>query len=128
MMLPLVVVFCVSILLIVVGKHWMYSRWNMDYMVLLVGDLILFAASLFSFRLYIKALRDSNPQVFLRMLYSSLLVKMFFVLGATLIYLFFAGKEVNKAAILGCFVLYIIYTYVEVKTLMRMFKNLPRNA
>jgi hypothetical protein len=97
-------------------------------MVLSVGNLVLFLATAFSFYLYSKALRNKNVNVFLRMMYSSLLVKMIFCLAATLLYLFLAGSEVNRAAIIACFVLYMVYTYMEVKVLMRLSKNSPKNG
>src|SRR5882757_5736883 len=112
---PISALFIVVILLALAGRNWLVAQWNLDYMVLLVGNTVLFLATAFSFYLYSKALRNNNVQVFLRMMYSSLLVKMVFCLAATLLYLFVSGKDVNKAGILGCFVLYIAYTFLEVK-------------
>ena len=125
---PIVAIFVVVALLALAARNWLAERWNMDYLVLSVGNLVLFLATAFSFYLYSKALRNKNVQLFLRMMYSSLLVKMVFCLAATLIYLFVAGKGVNKAAIIGCFVLYMVYTYIEVKVLMRLSKNSPKNG
>jgi len=126
--LPLAVIFAVTTVFFVVARGWLLMQWNMDYRVLLAGNGILFLATAFSFFLYSRALRDSNVQVFLRMLYASLLVKMVFCLSATLVYLFLAGKDVSKSAIIGCFCLYVLYTYAEVKVLMRMSKKSPKNA
>ena len=125
---PIAAVFVVVALLALAARNWLAERWNMDYLVLSVGNLVLFLATAFSFYLYSKALRNKNPHLFLRMMYSSLLVKMVFCLAATMIYLFVAGKDVNKAAIIGCFVLYMVYTYMEVKVLMRLSKNSPKNG
>jgi len=125
---PIVAIFVVVALLALAARNWLAERWNMDYLVLSVGNLVLFLATAFSFYLYSKALRNKNVQLFLRMMYSSLLVKMVFCLAATLLYLFIAGKDVNKAAIIACFVLYMVYTYIEVKVLMRLSKNSPKNG
>jgi len=125
---PIVAVFVIVALLALVGRNWLAEQWKMDYLVLSVGNLVLFLATAFSFYLYSKALRNKNIQLFLRMMYSSLLVKMVFCLAATLLYLFVAGKDVNKAAIIACFVLYMVYTYMEVKVLMRLSKNSPKNG
>jgi hypothetical protein len=100
----------------------------MDYLVLLTGNGILFLATGLSFYLYSKALRNANVQVFLRMLYTSLLIKMVSCLAATLLYLFLAGAAVSKYSIIGCFCLYLLYTYAEVKILTRLIKKLPKNA
>lgn len=125
---PIAAIFVIVALLALTARNWLAERWNMDYLVLLVGNLVLFLATTFSFYLYSRALRNKNIQVFLRMMYSSLLIKMVFCLAATLLYLFVAGKDVNKAAIIACFVLYMVYTYMEVKVLMRLSKNSPKNG
>jgi hypothetical protein len=125
---PIAVIFIVVTLLALTTRNWLATQWNMDFMVVLVGNAVLFLATAFSFYLYSKALRNSNVQVFLRMMYSSLLVKMMFCLVATLLYLFIGGKDVNKAGILTCLALYAVYTYIEVKVLMRLSKNQPKNG
>ena len=125
---PIAAIFVVVALFALAARSWLAERWNMDYLVLWVGNLVLFLAPTFSFYLYSKALRNKNVQLFLRMMYSSLLIKMVFCLAATLIYLFVAGKDVNKAAIIACFILYMVYTYMEVKVLMRLSKNSPKNG
>ena len=124
--LPILVLFILSSLLIWIARSWL-EGWNMDYRVLLAGNAILFLATAISFYLYSKALRNANVQAFLRMVYSSLLIKMVFCIAATLLYLFLAGKEVSKYAIIGCFVLYIFYTFLEVKVLMQLTKSGPRS-
>jgi len=123
--LPIALIFVVSSLFIVIARSWL-AGWDMGYRVLLTGNGILFLATGLSFALYSKALRNHNIQAFLRMVYSSLLIKMVFCIVATLLYLFLAGREVSKHAILGCFGLYIVYTFLEVKVLMQLSKSGPR--
>jgi hypothetical protein len=124
---PIVVVFVVVSVLLLAAHDRLAAQWNMDYRVVLVGNAVLFLATAFSFYLYSKALRNSNTQLFLRMMYSSLLVKMVSVLAAILLYLFMS-RDVNKAGIIGSLVLYVVYTYVEVKVLIRLSKNSPKNG
>ena len=124
--LPIVLIFIVISLFCLAAASWLEGR-NIDPIVLFTGNAILFAATAGSFYLYNRALHDRNVQLFLRMMYSSLLLKMAFAIGATLIYLFFAGKGVSKSAILCCYGLYIIYSTVEVSILIRLSKP-PRNA
>ena len=40
----------------------------------------------------------------------------------------FVSKDINKAGIIGSLALYVVYTYVEVKVLMRLSKNSPKNG
>ena len=105
------------------GHHTLWRNAELVY----EGNAVLFIATAFSFYLYSKALRNNNTQVFLRMMYSSLLVKMVSVLVAMLLYLF-VSKDVNKSGIMASLALYVVYTYVEVKVLMRLSKNSPKNG
>ncbi len=96
---------------------------NINYLVLLAGNGVLFLATMLSFYFYRKSLLHRNPQAFLRMVYSGMLLKMAICLGAVLVYVLLAGRGVNKIAVFGCFALYLIYTFVEVKTLMNLSKQ-----
>ena len=123
---PIFVLFIgIDILLGIIS--WLGADWNVPVKVLIIGNTLLFAATGLSFFLYRKGLVDKNVQVFLRMMYSSLLLKMVICLGGVMIYVYLAGKEVSRAGILGCFALYIMYTFLEVKILTRQSK-LRKNA
>ncbi|HEY4108993.1 hypothetical protein [Puia sp.] len=125
--LPVAIIFVVSSLFIVVARQQLADA-RFDYRVLLVGNVLLFGVTAVSFSLYAKALRNANPHAFVRMMYGSLLVKMFVCLLATFIYAWFAGRSVSRNAIFGCFGLYIVYTWLEVKILMQLSKKSPKNV
>jgi hypothetical protein len=97
--------------------------WGIDYRVLMTGNVLLFVVTTISFVLYIKGLRNQNPHAFVRVMYGSMLIKFFVCLLAVLIYAMIAGAAVNRNGVLGCFILYVIYTYLEVRTLLRMTKR-----
>jgi hypothetical protein len=103
------------------------QRWNTDVIVLASGNAILYAVTVISYWLHVKSLRSPNPHVFVRMVYSSLLVKMLVCLVAVLLYAKLT-TVVNRNAIIGCFILYIIYTFLEVRILTQLTKKLPKNA
>jgi hypothetical protein len=125
--LPIGVVFVVFSLFIILARPAL-AAGRFDYRVLLVGNALLFGVTSVSFYLYTKSLRNKNPHAFVRMMYSSLLVKMFTCLLATLVYAWVAGPAVNRNAIFGCFGLYIVYTWLEVKILMQLSRKTPKNA
>ena len=125
--LPILWVFVVSCVLIVLGRS-VLADWKVDFRVLLGGNVLLFGVTTFSFYLYSKALRNNNPHAFVRMMYGSLIIKMFACLLATLAYAALAGRQVNRNGIFGCFGLYILYTWLEVRILMQMSKKSPKNA
>ena len=97
--------------------------WGIDYRVLMTGNVLLFVVTTISFVLYIKGLRNQNPHVFVRVMIGSMLVKFFVCLVAVMIYGMIARAAVNRNGVLGCFVLYVIYTYLEVRMLLRMTKR-----
>ena len=96
---------------------------GIDYRVLLTGNLLLFLVTSVSFFLYVKGLRNQNMNAFIRVMYGSLLLKFFVCLVAVLIYAMIARMAVNRNGILGCFILYVLYTFLEVRILLQKSKK-----
>ena len=94
-----------------------------DFMVLLFGNFILFLATALSFFLYNKSLQNNNPNVFIRFVYGGMMVKMVICLVAAVTYIFVARSNLSKWGLIGCLILYIIYTFAEVKTLTQISKQ-----
>ncbi|MBS1597825.1 MAG: hypothetical protein JST75_06350 [Bacteroidetes bacterium] len=117
-----VVIFIVLTVIIFLLKSWVKEN-DVDYVVLLTGNTILFLATVFSFLLYNKALQNNNPNVFIRFIYGGMLMKMVICLAAAVIYILLAKNNVSKFGLFGCFILYIIYTFAEVKILMQLSKQ-----
>ncbi|MBS1604505.1 MAG: hypothetical protein JST42_17710 [Bacteroidetes bacterium] len=119
---PIWIIFIGASLLIWLGRG-MLADWKTDPLVLAGGNILLFLVTLISYGLYSKALRSANVHAFVRVMYGSLLIKMLVCLIATFIYASVAGRGVNRNGVLGCFVLYILYTFFEVKILMGLSKR-----
>jgi hypothetical protein len=94
-----------------------------SFKVLQIGNLLLFIVGFLSVRMTIKALLHKNVQVFLRLVYSSFLLKFFVLAIGAFIYIFLYKKQINKPALFGCFGLYFIYTFIEVRSVMKKSKN-----
>jgi ABC-type polysaccharide transport system permease subunit len=125
--LPILIVFLVITLLIWAGQT-VLAGWKTDYRVLLGGNGILLFVTGVSFYLYTRGLRNkANAYSFVRMMYGSLIVKMLVCLVAVLAYLLTPGPP-NKNGMLGCFILYILYTYLEVKILTQLSRKSPKDA
>ena len=119
---PLVLVFIFLTAFFISGKSWLDKK-GADQNVLIIGNLLLFLISLTAFLITNKALSSSNPQNFVRAMYSSFIIK-FFVLAITaFVYIMVAKKNVNKPALIACAGLYIIYTGIETRALMKMLKQ-----
>ena len=106
------------------GTGWaFFGRNPVDFLILLAGNVLLFAISYYSFRLGRRALHHKNVQGFLRLVYSSLLLKLFLLSIAALIYIMQYRQGVPKPALFGCFGLYLIYTFTEVRLVMQQSKQ-----
>ena len=125
--LPICWIFIILSVLMVLSRSLM-AGWGVDFRVLLGGNVLLFGVTAVSFYLYSKALRNNNPHVFVRMMYGSLIIKMFACIIATFVYASMVGRLVNRNGIFGCFGLYILYTWLEVRILLQMTKKSPKNV
>jgi len=123
---PIVLLFILFNSLFIAGKNWL-KKWNADTDVLIVGNLILFIATVVSFFLYTRALKNDKPHKFLKYIYGGMFLKMLICLITAFIYIASYGQDVNKPAIFGCMFLYFVYTFVEVSILLRLSKQ-QKNA
>ena len=123
---PIALLFILFNALFIAGKNWL-KKWNADPDVLIVGNLILFIATILSFFLYTRALKNDKPHKFLKYIYGGMFLKMLICLIAAFIYIASYGQNVNKPAIFGCMFLYFVYTFVEVSILLRLSKQ-QKNA
>ncbi len=92
---------------------------------LLIANLLLFCLSLAGFFIQMRGLKSSNTHAFIRGIYASLLLKIFIVVIVLGIYLFISGGNVNKPSLLTAMALYILYTFIEVKQLLKISRRKP---
>ena len=106
------------------GALWFLLPGNkVNFRVLLIGNLLLFVVGFISAQISARALQHKNPQVFLRLVYTSFLMK-FFILGlGAFIYIALYKNEINKPALFGCFGIYFIYSFIEVRSVMKLSKK-----
>src|ERR1700685_434472 len=118
---PIMVIFFAIALLLVVLKFAISDLSNL-FDVLFVGNLVLYAATALSFRLYVKGINAKGTHGFIRMVYSAMMLKMAICIAAVLVYAF-VFKPVNKISVLVFFALYFIYTFAEIKIITRLNKE-----
>jgi uncharacterized BrkB/YihY/UPF0761 family membrane protein len=123
---PMLVVFVFLSAFFVTGRSFLIKK-QADPDVLLIGNLLLFGVSLLAFLISYKALKSTNPQSFVRAMYGSFIVKFFVIAIAAFVYIMVTKKNVNKPSLIGCMVLYAVYTFLEVSALMKLLKR-KRNA
>lgn len=121
-LLPVTVVF---ILLngLLLGFRVFLAKAGFDMIFLSIANGFLFALSLAGGLLQWRGLRSKNTNVFIRGVYSAILLKMFLCIIAVTAYAFIKGAGINKPALFLSMGLYMIYTSVEVAALMKMAKG-----
>jgi len=92
---------------------------------LIVANAILFILTFLGFYLQTKGVRSTNINAFIRGIYSSLLLKMFVIVAAILIYILLLGGETNTPSILASMGIYLVYTILEVIQLMKIARQKP---
>ena len=118
---PVAMVFIVTNGLILAMKQRLIS-WGFDITVLLVGNLLLVLLSLLTYYLHSRAMRASRSTEFLRYFYTAFLLKFFLVIAAVAAYALTA-HPVNKPAVVTCMALYLVYTFLETRLLLKAGKQ-----
>jgi hypothetical protein len=120
--LPLFYIFLIlNSIFILLNIFWPGTAVN--YHVLLAGNCLLFIVGFISLRLSSLALMPKRVQGFMRLVYGSFLLKFFILALAAFIYIYIYKKNINKPALFGCFALYFVYTFFEVRTVMQQSKK-----
>lgn len=119
---PLVFVFVVLNIFFFSFHDWLVKK-GVNNDVLLIGNLILFIATLLSAMIYVRSLKSSGGSAAVRGMYGSFMIKFFTCLVAAFAYIMIAKKNVNKPALIICLGLYIVYTVIEVSSLQKLLKQ-----
>jgi hypothetical protein len=123
--IPLLLAFAIISAAIAAGKSLLEKQGG-DFQVLLIGNVVVFVATLISSYLMSKGIDSANTNAFVRNVYGGFIVKMMVCLFSALIY-FMSVEKVNKPALLILMPIYFIYTAVEVRSLMKL-NQLKKNA
>ncbi len=123
---PMILVFVLFTGFFIAGKTWLDKK-GIDQDVLIGGNLLLFIISAVAFFVTLRSLRSASHHGFTRAMYGSFMIKIFAIAIAAFIYISAAGDKLNKPALFVCMGLYMIYTFIEVSTLLRVLKQ-KKNA
>lgn len=122
---PLFIVFLLINALALTSKS-LLDKYHFNQDLLILGNLLLFVVVLISYIITYRSLHSTNAQAFLRAMYSSFLIKFFFLAIAAFVYIMMAKKNVNKPGLGVIGLLYIIYTAIEIRALMKTLKGLKQ--
>jgi len=119
---PVIVVFIlINVLAFIFRNTLNVAGFNVDF--LLAANVVLFLLTCFGFFIQTKGVRSTNIHAFIRGVYSSLLLKMFVIVGAIVIYILIMGGQVNKPALFTSMGIYLVYTSIEVIQLMKIARK-----
>lgn len=98
------------------------AKWGLDGLVLMIANLLFFAITLIAFFMQKRALKNSNPNVFVRSVMGGMMIKMAICIVAVFVYAFAFKESFNKRTILAAMFLYLIYLVAEVKVATKLNK------
>jgi len=121
-LLPLFLLFViVGLAVFLLGSF--LEKNHISALVLQGANLLLFVVAILSFFIQRKGLHNKNPNVFVRSVMGSMMIKMLFCVVAVIIYVYISGDGFNKRAVFISLFLYLVYLAVEVRAVMKMNMN-----
>jgi hypothetical protein len=93
---------------------------GLDYGVLLGANLFFYVGGVVSMNVQKKYLNHENPNVFVRSVMGSMMIRMFATILAVLIYVKAVNNNYDGTSIFIGLSFYLIYLAVEVKTIMKL--------
>jgi hypothetical protein len=119
---PILIVFFFISALIYTSKKFLFNH-NIDERLLHFGNVFFLTLTIISMYVQLKGIHHKNPNVFVRSVMSSMMIKMFLTVIAVFIYVTSAGNNFNKRGILIALFFYLIYLAAEVMTVLKLNKN-----
>src|SRR5690606_11286144 len=120
--LPIVILFIIINAFLIAARSSLESR-GFDQAMLIYANILLLAATFFSYLIARKGLLDPNPNAFVRSVTASMITKMILVVAAILIYIFSIDGEINKPSLFTAMLLYLVYTFIEVSILTKQARR-----
>lgn len=99
------------------------TAMGFDTNVLLIGNFFLCALTFFSFYMLYKGMKAATTAGFLRSVYGSFMIKLLLVAVVVLGYAFLYKENINKPSLFTCMFLYLVYTFIETKALLKLSKK-----
>lgn len=97
--------------------------WGIDSKVIIGSNVLLGIIGVFSVLAQERSLRSNNPNAWIRMVMVSTFIKLIVLGIAVVVYMTKAGVHKNKYAIFISMGLYVLYTWIEVRTSLKLNKK-----
>jgi hypothetical protein len=116
--LPVVGLFIAVSSIVKLADNWLVAR-GFDVFVLQSGNLFLFLVFMAATWLQRSGMQQPSTQLFLRNAYGGMMLKLFGCALGALLYIYFNRNAINKPALFGCMLLYVLYTVVELRIVLK---------
>jgi len=123
--LPFILIFIVFNNFFLFGKNFL-AKWGLDHLVLIIANSLFFLINILVYAMQKKALKNANPNVFIRSVMAGMMIKMAICIIAIMIYALAFKNSFSKYTIFAAMFLYFIYLAVEVRAATKL--NKQRNA
>ena len=124
-LLPLFIIFiALTTFILSAGELW--KKFNIDKNVLFAANVLFMGTGLLVFFMQKNALKNKNPNVFIRSVMAGMMIKMFSTVLAVLAYVVLVGPNYNKKAVFISLFMYLLYLAAEVIAISQA--NSKKNA
>lgn len=105
------------------GARSLLLRKGVDVDVLLVANILFVLLAAGAFLWQRRAMANSNPNVFIRGVMSTMMLRMFIVAIAAVVYTLLSGNAFNRSAVFISLLIYLVYLAVEVGVIMKLNRS-----
>lgn len=119
---PIILLFVfLNAFIIIFRRNLTAEGFNVDTLIL--GHVLLFVMTLISLMMLKSGLKAGTTPGFLRSVYGSFMLKFFIAAIAVFAYAWVNKGQINKPSLFTLMGLYLVYTYTEVKTLLKLSRR-----
>ncbi|MEP6514491.1 MAG: hypothetical protein ABJA79_11520 [Parafilimonas sp.] len=119
---PIIILFIVISSACLFLKKWLHEK-NIDAEVVMAANALFFILAIVNGIMRIRALKNPNPNVYIRASAAIAFIKLMVSAIAVAIYLFTAGESKSVYAVIVGMVLYLFYMIVETNGAIKMTKR-----
>jgi len=112
---------CIFKLIFLICRNFLQAN-GVDWQVVSGGNLLIYLITIASLHLLTKGLTAPNTPRFLGNAFGGILLKLMVCAIAAFIYIFMVRKAVNKPALFICMGLYLVYSFVEMRIILKHSK------
>ena len=121
-LLPFILLFISFTNIFLLGKNWL-AKYGLDHLVLIIANSLFFIISILAYFMQKRALKNSNPNVYIRSVMAGMMIKMAICIIAVIVYVLAFRNSFSKMSVFAAMFLYLLYLAVEVKLATKLNKH-----